>query len=82
MRANCDYGQFIFTFSEEWTQFFRPCNWRNFHFLHVHAEDDIQMGTFEITIVIFGLGVRVAWEHTKTDYKKEIVRKVKEFNDE
>lgn len=54
-------GRLILQAWEEYSQFFTPCNWRTFRLALFELEDDAAMGIAELTVVVLGLGFRVAW---------------------
>ncbi|MGN8022282.1 hypothetical protein ACTJJ7_16390 [Phyllobacterium sp. 22229] len=70
-----------FNWIEEWSQFFQSCNWYTFHPVHLEIEDDDAMGGFEVSIVIFGLGFRIRWNHTETEQVSHIKDLAKLFDE-
>lgn len=77
--AHVEIGPVIFQFIEEWSQFFQPCNWRTFHPVMFEAEDDGLLGGFEVTAILMGLGLRVRWDHSKTEFKDEILKRAEDI---
>lgn len=73
------YKGFYIYWIEEWSQFFRPCNWYTFHPIQIEVEDERNMGGVEATIIILGLGFRVRWNYTETDFLKGIRKQVEEI---
>jgi hypothetical protein len=74
-----EFGNWLIQPIEEWSQFFERCNWYTFRFAHLEVEDNHHMGEAEVTIVILGLGVRVSYEYTKTELKKQIGEQIDEI---
>lgn len=66
------YEGWYFHFIEHWSQFFVPCNWRNFTFFELTFEDDTVMGGIEMTFVVLGIGTRIRYNHTRTELVDEI----------
>lgn len=69
---NEEYVGFFFEGIEEWSQFFTPCNWRDFHPVHLYVEDDRIMGGVEATLIVLGVGFRVRWNYARTEQVEEI----------
>lgn len=66
---------------EDWSQFFRKCNWCTFRFALIEVENDVGMGGFEATIVFVGLGARIRYNYAETESAKEIMRLAKGVSD-
>lgn len=67
-------------FIEDWSQFFKSCNWYNFRFAHIEIEDDHMMGDFEIIFVILGLGFTLIYNYNpNTETRYTIKRRVEEI---
>lgn len=75
-------GKWLIQFWEEYSQFFDKCNWYTFTFAKLEFENDSHMGAYEATIVLLGFGFRWRWEHTETEFKREILRRVDEFEND
>lgn len=77
--AEFERGPLFIHLFEEWSQFFERCNWYTFRFVLLEFENDETLGGVEITLAIFGLGVRVRWNHTETETIREIKEQVAEI---
>jgi hypothetical protein len=56
-------SRFVFSFINEWKQWFGGYNWTNWNFCLVQFmyENDIILGGYELQVIIFGLGGRVRY---------------------
>ena len=72
-------GNWVIEFIEQYSQFFKRCNWYTYELAHIEIEDDRAMGGVDIVFVILGLGVRVRWNYTLTDKMREIRESVDNF---
>lgn len=70
------YRGFFIEWIEEWSQFFQSCNWYTFHPIKIEIEDERNMGGFEMTVIILGLGFRARWNYDETEDVKDILRQV------
>lgn len=66
------YTGFFIDWIEEWSQFFQRCNWYTFHPITIEVEDERNMGGFEITVIVLGLGFRVRWNYEETETVKDL----------
>jgi hypothetical protein len=66
---------------EQWSQFWQDCNWYTFHPIKIEIEDERNMGGWEITVIVLGLGFRVRRNYVVTDSVRNIVRQVAEIKD-
>lgn len=73
------YRGVFFEWKEEWSQFVQRCNWYTFHPILIEIEDERNMGGFEVTVIVLGLGFRVRWNYEETEQVKDIVRQVEEI---
>lgn len=70
-------------FIEEWSQWFTPCNWYDFHVIHCHFENDWKFGQFEFRFIILGLGFLLTWVYDgDTEYRREIMKQTRNFIDD
>ena len=76
-----EIGPVILSGIQEWSQLFEPCNWRTFHPVMVEIEDDIILGGVECTVILLGLGFRIRWNHSQTEFGDELSRRVGELMD-
>lgn len=74
--SDSTYTGFSIYWIEEWSQFFKSCNWYTFHPLQIEVEDERNMGGFEITVIILGLGFRARWNYEETEMVKGIKEQV------
>lgn len=65
-------GNWLFEFIQEYTQFLEDYNWYTFHLAQIEFENDEIMGGYEVTVILFGLGFRVRWNHTETETIREL----------
>lgn len=80
MQYTFERKRFLITLSEQWSQFFEPCNWRTFQFILLEWEDEIYLGNLEFKIVLFGLGLRFCWLYDpNTEGRKELARHLAEL---
>ena len=71
------------SFIEEWSQWFEPCNWYDFHIIHCMFENDEQFGQYEFSFIVLGVGFRLTWVYNPdTKFRQEIMEQVKEITDE
>lgn len=68
---------------EEWSQWFAPCNWYDFHIFHCHFENDWKFGDFDFRFIILGIGFWVTWTYdADTEFRRQIMKQVEELGDE
>lgn len=79
MLKHFEKGRWLVSIWEEWSQFFESCNWYTFRFFMFEVEDERNMGTAEVTLVVMGFGLRVVFRHTDTEFAKEIGRQIGEM---
>ena len=75
-------GQWLIELCEDYSQFFDKCNWYTFRFAFIELENDAIMGAYELTFIILGLGIRIRWDHTETDEKRELRQRAREIKAE
>lgn len=75
-----EYTGFTIYWIEEWSQFVQRCNWYTFHPIQFEIEDERNMGGFEVTVIIMGLGLRARWNYEETSLVRDIKRQVDEIN--
>lgn len=75
-----EYEGFFIEGIEQWSQFFQSCNWYTFHPFMFEIEDERNMGGFEVTLVVFGLGFRARWNYRETETVQEIKRRAEAFD--
>lgn len=66
------YEGFFIEWIEQWSQFVQSCNWYTFNPLTIEIEDERNMGGFEVTVIVLGLGFRARWNYAETDTVKDI----------
>lgn len=79
MRYYILYKKFSLDLVEEYSQYFSESNWLDFHIINLNIDDDIQMGSFAIEVIILGVGFRLCYQHTETDFRKEIEERAAEM---
>lgn len=62
---------------EQYSQFFERCNWYTYNLAHIEFENDVSMGAWDVTFIVFGLGFRARWNHTRTVRVEEIERRMR-----
>lgn len=80
--SDSTYTGFSIHWIEEWSQFFQRCNWYTFHPFTLEIEDERNMGGFEISLIVLGLGFRARWNYQETDMVRDIKKKVREIRGE
>ena len=78
-RMSKEVGNWIFEFTEEWSQFFDDCNWYDMHLLQAYVENDYIMGAYEVQVMLLGVGFRIRWNHTETELRAELAERVLEI---
>jgi hypothetical protein len=74
-------GQWLFEFHEEWSQLVSKYNWYTCTLCRIEFENDAILGAYEATAILIGIGLRVRWNHTRTETMDEIERRVAELDD-
>lgn len=82
MRTCFERGPLLVELIQERTDLLPPYNWATFHPIMIEFEDDIALGAFEATIIVMGLGLRIRWTHTRTDFADQIGRQIEEIKRE
>ena len=76
--------QTFFHTIEEWSQFFKKCNWFDFHFWKVYLMWDICVPGVEAECILLGLGIRFRmnfdWEGTEFGDRLEEFRRSRDPN--
>lgn len=75
------YTGFFIEWIEEWSQFFRFCNWYTFRPILIEFEDERNMGGLECTFIVLGVGFRARWNYRRTAQVESIIRQIEEIQD-
>lgn len=65
-------GKWLVEFQQDYTQFFEKCNWYTYRFCEISFENDAMMGAYDATFCVLGLSFRWRWEHTETEFKRQL----------
>lgn len=79
IRKLTDDKHWFIDWYQEWSQLWEGCNWYDFTICHIAFENDKIMGGVEATFVLFGLGLRWRWNHTRTEQMAEVEQAVAEI---
>ena len=78
-RPKPKYTGFFIHWIEDWSQFFRPCNWYTLRPILVEFEDDRIMGGVELTAILLGVGFRVRFNYARTEKVDEMISSVEDI---
>jgi hypothetical protein len=78
-RPKPKYTGFFISWIEDWSQFFRRCNWYTFRLISVELEDDRMMGGVDLTAILLGVGFCARFNYARTDKVDEIIAAVDEI---
>lgn len=68
-----------FESQNDWWNPFKKYNWYTLRLCHIEIENDAIFGAYECTIVLLGLGGRIRYTHTETEYAKDLEKRVEEM---
>lgn len=71
-----DRKQWLVEFIEEWSQMVSKCNWYTCTVCRIEFENDAILGAYEWIAVFLGVGIRIRWNHTRTELIDELVARV------
>lgn len=73
-RGIFEFGNWMFDFSEEWSEWFSGrWNWVNFTLIKIYYEDEICMGNRELELRLLGLGVRIVHLYNRAAPERQLV---------
>jgi hypothetical protein len=77
-----DYKGVHLTFIEQYSQFFKRCNWYTYNGCNVEIDNDKFTGSMDATVIILGLGFRITYNYALNDNIKHILKKIENIKEQ
>ena len=74
-----DEKSWFIDWTNQWPQLWEDHNWYDCDLIWIRFENDKIMGGVEATFILFGLGFRWRWNHTRTEQMAECEDAIEEI---